>query len=200
MQSYKKMYRINRKMLSETVKWACLLIFAFLLLLLLSRCYYFDFDTDHYMKSGNVIDEYAADVMPDLESLPEYKSIFYAYHCDHTYLIFSSETMLLRVSYDKKIYEAEKYKLFETYTFLDHPVSMDQCYLIPESEFSINSYEFRVIDEKSTEHTYYPHFFGLIATSDKYHRIAYMCFYDYDLDYISGSMANFVKKYFPYKW
>lgn len=187
----------------EAFKWMRIIIIALLICVLLYRCYYFDFDLNDYLKSGNIIDKYAAEVLPDLESLPEYKSVFYAYHHDQTCLIFQSETMLLRVTYDRDTYKAEKEKLDEIHSFLDHTVSEENHpdhFLMPEYEFSINSYEFRVVDYKGTQYTLYPHFFGLIATSDKYCRIAYMYFYDLDLDYISGSMADFVREYFPYKW
>lgn len=192
-----------RRILSEAFKWMRLIIIALIICVFLYRCYYFNFDLNDYLKSGGIIDKYATEVLPDLESLPEYKSVFYAYHHDQTSLIFQSETMLLRVTYDRDTYRAEKEKLDEIYSFLDHTVPMKNHpddFLMPEYEFSINSYEFRVVDRKGTEYTYYPHSFGIIATSDKYCGIAYMYFYDFDLDYISGSMADFVRKYFPYKW
>lgn len=49
----------------------------------------------------------------------------------------------------------------------------------------------------------FPKSFGMIGTSEEKKSIAYLYFYDFDLDYIGEKnerdpMANFVKKYFEY--
>jgi len=157
----------------------------------------------HYLSRGQKIDTFAVDVLPDLDSLPEYEKINYQYYI-HRY-IFMTETVLLVVMYDQPTYEAEKEKLDETYTFLDHAVLSGYGFLIPKYEFSINTYEFRIVEEEGSDHIRYPKHFGLIATSDEKNSIAYMYFADQDLDHISidgeeEPMKKFVKKYFKYRW
>ena len=46
----------------------------------------------------------------------------------------------------------------------------------------------------------YPKSFGMIGTSDEKKRIAYLYFYDFDLDVGEANMAQFVKDYFDYEF
>lgn len=100
----------------------------------------------------------------------------------------------------------KKDKLTKKYTFLDKKVisKFDESkYYISEYEFSINSYIFNVIAEDGKHNMQFPHSFSMIGTSDKKKSIAYLYFYDTDLDYIGeknikNPMANFVKEYFDY--
>ena len=148
------------------------------------------------------------DVLPEINELPEYINIEYQYRHTRTGPVFQAETMRLVVVYDKGTYENEKIKLGEK-SFLDSAVpklmvdgSHSVYYLIPEVEFSIGSYNFRVL---AGEGFLYPHNIGFIATSDKKNSVAYLYFYDQDLDIISkdnkkGSMEKFIKNYFEYDW
>ena len=94
----------------------------------------------------------------------------------------------------------------DDYAFLKKEVKSkfdETKYYITENEFLINSYKFRVIDDTQSSNIEYPKSFGIIGTSDDKNSIAYLYFYDFDLDYIGKedkdfSMANFVKEYFKY--
>ena len=99
----------------------------------------------------------AQDIMPDLRDLPVYETIYYQYRHKKE-IIFFPETMLLVVRYDEATYQAEKEKL-SGYEYLDKAVydtSMD-AYILPEPEFQINSFNFRVFAEKEKSF-YYPQY------------------------------------------
>ncbi len=159
-----------------------------------------------YLNNGSQIDTYAKNFMPANEDLPKYKDISYKYS-HFSIVLFETEAITLVVKYDEETYEKEKEKLTEKYEFLDHKVVSDfdkSKYYIPEYEFSINNYDFKVADSKDNYEADYPKSFGMIGISDEEKSIAYLYFYDGDLDYIQNDenshMADFVNKNFKYKF
>ena len=156
-------------------------------------------DVEKYLNTGTAIDAEAKDMMPALEYLPEYSNIEYRY-TQETIFIFKSNSVALVVEYDDQTYESEKEKLQENYTFSNLKNSSDVIdeTTNPLDEFSINSYAFQVIEGDE-----FPKSFGMIGTSDEKQRIAYLYYYDSDLNTIgdhddSNCMATFVKRYFNY--
>jgi hypothetical protein len=149
--------------------------------------------------------------MPDIKNLPTYEKIYYKYyHKIVLPLIFHSDTMLLVVTYNETIYDLEKSKI-DNYIYLNQRIfkkyeNIDEItYLLPEPEFKINSFHFRVLEANQDNNFDYPHYIGIIATSDEKKSIAYLYFEDQDLDYISidkteDEMVKFVKEYYRYKW
>ncbi|WP_461206319.1 hypothetical protein [Clostridium sp. DL1XJH146] len=160
-----------------------------------------------YLNTGSKIDLNAKEVMPSLEDLPEYQDILYRY-THRSMIVFESDSVALIVNYDDETYNIEKDKLLEKYTYLEEKVVgiFDESkYFIPEYEFSIDSYNFKVVAGDEESNTKYPKSFGMIGTSDEEKSIAYLYFYDSDLDYIGVEyevhpMANFVKDYFDYNF
>ena len=157
-----------------------------------------------YLNNGAKIDTHAKNFMPAIEDLPKYKDISYKYN-HFSIILFKTDAITLVVNYDEETYEKEKEKLAEKYKFLDHKVVSDfdkSKYYIPEYEFSINNYDFKVGDGNDNYEARYPKSFGMIGTSDEKKSIAYLYFYDDDLDYIrkdkDSPMADFVKKNFKY--
>ena len=122
-------------------------------------------------------------------------------------MTFAADSLLFVVTYDEQTYFVEKEKLNE-FSFLDRPVAESGLYLIPKHEFSINTFDFKVVAAKDTDEQFdylYPECFGMIAVSDTKKSIAYLYFNDIDLDYISenatkGTMSEFVNDYFEYNW
>lgn len=166
-------------------------------------------DIKNYLNTGEkMLDTNAKDVMPKLNELPKYKSISYKYN-HKSILFFESDAVTLVLTYDDKTYKREKDKLTKTYTFLNKKIEFSDMdddeykYIIPEYEFSINTYNFKVVGEEGKGNTEFPKSFGIIGTSDKKKSIAYLYFYDFDLDCIGkkndkNPMENFVKDYFNY--
>ncbi|MBS7131280.1 hypothetical protein [Clostridium sp.] len=120
-----------------------------------------------YLNSGEVIDNFAKSFMPSIEELPENKSIEYRY-TNNSIITFQSGSIALVVSYDDSTYEKEKEKLKKQYTYLDKPVydyNIDS-FLIPENEFKVNRYTFKVASGNENYTADFPKSFGMIGTSD----------------------------------
>ncbi|GAA0086413.1 hypothetical protein UT300007_28530 [Clostridium sp. CTA-7] len=173
--------------------------------LFITGCSNKSLNAEDYLNSGTLIDSKAKYIMPELEDLPEYKNIEYKY-THKSMLIFESHSVALIVSYDDNTFESEKEKLNEQYTFLGEKIKSEfdkSKYYIPEYEFSVERYTFRVIGKDCAPNTKYPKSFGMIGISEEKKSIAYLYFYDEDLDYIGDEnekepMAKFVKEYFKY--
>lgn len=182
----------------------CLFILMIVLMVSFTGCSKSSTDIETYLNNGTEIDEDAKNFMPALEELPKYQDISYKYN--HISIIFfESNAITLVVEYDEETYEKEKEKLTEKYKFLDQKVVSEfdeDKYYIPEYEFQINSYDFKVVEESDNYKAKYPKSFGIIGTSDEKKSIAYLYFYDFDLDYIGedneSPMVDFVKEYFKY--
>ena len=136
-------------------------------------------------------------VMPDLNDLPDYINIFYQYRYKFL-LIFVDESMILVVNYDDETYDSEISKLND-FNYLKEAVYCNNKneYLLPEPEFKINSFNFRVLKE---EHPGFPKYIGIIATSDERKSIAYLYYINTDRDLLSSNMVDFVEEYFRYDW
>lgn len=147
-----------------------------------------DEDIDNYLKTGNYISDSSTEILPDLNDLPNYKDIEYRYYMEDGF--FDSEIILLVVKYDKQTYINEKEKLDNQYVFLDHIVKSDKWYLMPEYEFSINDYDFRVVDRDIKDSEEYPRNFGMVATSDENCSVAYLYVYDPELDSLGDWEMN----------
>lgn len=187
------------------VKRKYLFIILFIFIFCITGCSKSNSNIKEYLSRDNTIDTKAKDVMPDINELPQYKNI--EYRSTHkSMILFDSDSIALIVYYDDETYENEKNKLEKNYTFLNQKIKSEfdeSKYYIPENEFSINSYKFKVIDSNGNANIKFPKSFGMIGTSDDKKSIAYLYFYDADLDYIGKNddespMADFVKEYFDY--
>lgn len=182
-----------------------LIIIMVVIILSITGCSRSSSNIKKYLNSGARIDTYAKDFMPAIEDLPKYKDISYRYK-HKSIILFESDSMTLVVEYDDETYESEKEKLANKYNFLNEKIPSkydEDLYFIPEYQFSINSYNFKVVEGNDKSKAEYPKSFGIIGTSDENKSIAYLYFYDQDLDYIgykeeTHPMANFVKQYFKY--
>ncbi|GGD12884.1 hypothetical protein [Pontibacillus salipaludis] len=178
-----------------------LMMVGLILLLLITGCGETSTDLDEYLNSGTSIDSEASSFMPSLSKLPEYEDVEYTYSKNNM-LFYQSESISLVVEYDEDTYKSEKKRVKEAVDFLEEPVLAftsdgEEKYGVPEEKFKVNSYTFNV--EKNSKIAY-PKRFGMIGMSDQKQRIAYLYFLDTELDYISGSMEEFVKKYFNYRF
>lgn len=184
-----------------------IIIILITFMLLFTGCSNKSSNIKNYLNTGTKIDSKAKDIMPELENLPQYENIEYKY-THKSILLFESDSVALIVTYDDNTFESEKNKLNGEYTFLDKKIISDfdkNKYYIPEYEFSVDSYDFRVIDKNGTNNTIFPKSFGIIGVSEDKKSIAYLYFHDGDLDYIGeenekNPMANFIHEYFEYNF
>ncbi|MCL2800468.1 MAG: hypothetical protein FWD28_01740 [Treponema sp.] len=147
----------------------------------------------------------ARQVMPALEDLPEYKEKYYQYR-RKIYLFFMAETMLLVVTYNEETYNEEKEKI-DNFEYAEGAVLQDgsKWVLLPEHEFWINSFYFRVLAKSKENYFDFPKYMGIIAVSDERKSIAYLYFADQDIDYFTtneeeGRMVRLINDYFSYNW
>ena len=182
------------------------LLLLVLTLVLLTGCSQSESNIENYLNTGSDIDHVSTSIMPKLNELPEYQNIEYNYK-HKSALIFDSEAVVLVLEYDPETYEVEKSKLESDFTYLEEQVISDfdnEKYYIPQPAFSINNYDFKVVSSTNKDDFDYPKSFGMLATSDEDKRIAYLYYYDTDLDYIrsesSTPMAEFVSENFDYEF
>lgn len=161
------------------------------------------------IRTDDNIDNYAADVrkyqaesfMPGLEGIGNYKEIEYFSRKDNTF--FPEYSIQLVVKYDEEIFLTQKDRLENKYTYLEEPQkpkSDDTVYTIPAEEFSINEFDYKVVE---FDDTVYPKNFGMVGISDDRCEIAYLWVYAPDLDYICRAdqdkyeeMIEFVEYHF----
>ena len=133
--------------------------------------------------------------MPNLESLPEYEDIRFKYYHKNNF-IFESDAYTLIVTYDEKTYQEEKDKLDQKYYCQEEPLN-DWTTVPKEPEFTLGTFYFRVLSEEAYQDEYhinYPKIIFFIGTSDETQEIAYIEFYDTDLDLIN-SLQEFLVRY-----
>ncbi|WP_205758522.1 hypothetical protein [Lysinibacillus sp. SGAir0095] len=181
----------KKKLLTVTI----LLMITFLFVV--TGCSKTSKDIEKYLNTGSGIDAPAKQMMPTLDQLPVYEKIEYRY-TKKTMLFFQSHSVALIVNYDEQTFENENEKLAENFTFSTMTSATTDEASTPDYQFVINSYTFKIVDENE-----FPKSFGMIGTSDKEQSIAYLYFYDFDLDSIgeednSNPMPEFVNDYFNY--
>jgi hypothetical protein len=144
-------------------------------------------DISHYDEDILEISN-AANFMPDLDSLSGYTEIEYTYKvkCYSTFVGFCSDGFALFVTYDDDQYETAKQEALSTYTFLEEPVLRSQdTYELPITEFSYRGYTMKVVPDEDYIDFCACKSFMLLGFNDEEHKIAYLYFYDFDIDYIA---------------
>ncbi|MBO5396179.1 MAG: hypothetical protein J6A97_04785 [Clostridia bacterium] len=122
---------------------------------------------EYYNKNDNINDDF------DFEKFGEYKNISnYKYH---SMAIFSQEAYTTILKYNENEFEAEKSKIESSYKFYSTPIENEEA----EPIFSYEGFSFRV--EISD---WYPKEMNLVGINEATNEIAFITFYDYDLDTI----------------
>lgn len=186
------------------------LLVLFIIIFIFSGCTSSSSDINEYLKTGSLLDTESKDVMPKLSDLGDYISTEYSYtHTDA--IIFEDNAVVLNVTYDDENYKIEKEKIDEAFIFYVDPSDKERDEFEKNKindfayGFDIESYTFRIVSKDDENTTGIPKSFGMIATSDEKKSIAYLYFYDSDLDTISyeneeNIMARFVKEHFDYEF
>ena len=153
-------------------------IIAFLMIpLVLSACS--NWTVERYIYEYHREKYEAEDFLPS--GFASYDSVYYDYDKDIVF-IFETNTMTVKAKYDD-FYVAKKHEVEQTYKFLTEPVEADMLeghYTIPVTEFEYKGFQMRVADGGE-----YPKKFGIVGYNDETKEIAYLWFYDPDLDFIA---------------
>lgn len=127
--------------------------------------------------------------MPELSDIGNPTEVEY-YYVDSRVAIFCSETNHLICRYTPEEYEIQKARLDEAYTFQTEAIMLYDSSCEPMTE--IDGYQFRMLStEAYKESLDYPKSVILIGYSDEAREIAYIAYYNFDLDYIS-SLDTFI--------
>lgn len=138
---------------------------------------------DYYNKFANEIK-----LMPETTEIGNYTNVDVSYY--HKRLIFYGyDVYTLVATYDNKTYLEQKQIAKDRYIFEQEAIVDD--YGSQELAFTIDGFNFNVI---SFEHydLYYPQELVFVGSSDERCEIAYVYFYDNDLDYISEPLSEFL--------
>ena len=126
-------------------------------------------------------------LLPDLLELGD-PSAIECYKVSSFAFIFSWETDHLICRYTQEEYDAQKARLDSVYEFETKNLTEDDT--ISQSMIDIDGYHFRMLSPEEHD-LYFPKNVFLIGYSDTAREIAYLEFYDGDLDYID-SLKDFI--------
>lgn len=161
-----------------------------LLCVLLTGCTYprkIKVGLDYYAADRAAI-EHAAAFLPELESLDAYTDIRYTHQVTSysTLLQFYSDGLALFVQYDSETYEAQKAQALASYTFLEEPVMYGtEFYTLPLTEFAYRGYLMKVVPDEYYLRSCACKSFMLLGLNDEACSIAYLYYYDFDIDFIA---------------
>ena len=128
--------------------------------------------------------------MPPLDTLGDTIDVDFKL-TQHTTLIYASTAYLLIASYDEKEYNTQKQAVLQKYVFEEEPItdSFGKTFTV---RFAVDGFDFGVLSMEEYD-GWMPKRFYCIGTSDREHKIAYLCFLDLDLDQIP-SWEDFLRR------
>ena len=149
----------------------------------------------------------ASDFMPDLDSLTDYRSLFYSNKTFfYSYFMgFASDGLALFVQYDESTYELKKTELFNSYTFLDAPV-FDGDYELPVTELYYENFYLKIVPDDEYVDFCACKSFAMVGFDDESKTLVYLYHYSFDLDFIAeadedleAEMRRFMDEVFEWK-
>lgn len=133
-------------------------------------------------------------ILPNIEELGEYEDIDFKFYRNNM-LIFKSDAYILKTSYNDENYEKEKERITKNYSYQTESVRdiVDKNTYEKEPYFIIDTFNMKMLSllEYDLE---YPEELIFIGTSDENKSIAYVYYYNQDLDYIDNSFERFLKE------
>lgn len=126
------------------------------------------------------------EVLPSFDELPEHESLrtWYCYH--RLTILFESRAYSLCVEYDDSTYQQEKSRLLKDLNLHQEQIpNYNHGFFAPS--FSLGPYEFHILAGYD-----FPKDIYFIGFSDSTNEIAYVGYFDFDLDYIDCSLPEFL--------
>ena len=150
-------------------------------------------DIDKYEKYVEEV-KYASTLMPNLDDLNSYTDAKFGYkHVLYfTILGFQSDNISLFVTYDDN-YTEEKQSVLSSYDFLKE----EELGEFPVTSFDYRGYSFQIVPNRDyrNDGSCTCKTFMMIGYNDANNTIAYLYFYDFDIDYIdnmNNELENFI--------
>lgn len=156
---------------------------------------YFETDELGDYEGAELVDRYAelyevSELLPELDAVVRSeRSTYYYYRA--IYSIFECETHTVISKYGAEDYVDQLARINDSYTFRTEAIVDDEYTCLPYAD--IDGFHFRVIDDPEGARLYdsYPKKVLIVGTNDETSEIAYIHFYDFDLDYIP-SLEDFI--------
>ena len=130
------------------------------------------------------------DFLPTLAELGVMEEMSYRHYYDN-YAFFRHDSYLLRVKYDKDAFPAALDALYRRYTFSDEPV-IDEFTGKKQRTFTLDGFDFTLLPDSNGEELEYTKKMLFIGVNESTREIAYVYFYDPDLDMIEGGLDGFL--------
>jgi lipoprotein len=147
--------------------------------------------TKYNIKIYNEIAE-SQTALPTLDELGTYKDVKFKYTKTNI-LFFLSDSYILRAEYDKENFEKEKEKVLNNYIFQKELDLDSKREIKKDPQFNLDGYDFRLLSLDDYDLSY-PKKLIFIGVSDDKQEIAYVYYFDTDIDYIGGSFQDFLEE------
>ena len=171
-------------------------IFIICLIVLFVSVYYFANNYTHKIDFEN--NQYSNFTIDDFGN---YSNI-YCQECKTGTTLFPTYTCLAILTYEQPQFE-EQLLTIEKYSYLEAPIVENgyDNYIVPENEYTIGDWLFKVVYDVSL-----PNYMDIIGINTQSKQIAYMSFFDSEINYLctfkqnenNDYMYHFTKKYFKY--
>lgn len=174
-------------------------------------------DISEYESYRNKI-KYAEEGLPSLDEIGDYTEVLFGYRkvVDSHVMGFVSYGLSLFVDYDVSQYSSAKQFSESHYNFITVPIIQDDGdYTFPVAEFSYDGYEFKIaytsasVYRSTKEEHIYPKSFTMVGFDDKNNSIAFLYYYNFDLDvlcfkddeeeYKNGRMQKLIEEEFYWR-
>ena len=171
------------------MKKIALVILCLVVILSVSGCskYINETDTEIYNKMAA-----KNEVMPETDEIGSYTEVYTNKNIyNQVAPIFKSETYTLIAKYEKEGYESQKSIVSEKYSIESSGEDADS------SSFDLDGFRFSLLSEQYID---YPKTLYFIGFNDADRAVAYIYFYDQDLDVIDQSYDKFLREYSDWKY
>lgn len=158
--------------------------------LLVFNYFIYDVDVSYNKKYYTELTE-RVEVLPKINELGDYKDIHFKYYYKRV-LFWLSKAYTLRVAYDDVNYEEVKKEILDRYEFQTEKF-VDYDNNEKEPQVTIDSYNFNFLSLKEYKLQAYPKELIFVGFSDEKKEIAYVYFYDFDLDRLDESFEEFLR-------
>lgn len=150
----------------------------------------------HYTKRGiDLLDDPTYVTLDDtgLDYTVDYEDVYYQIHVSDDLFYDAGSVMIF--DYTDENYNKEVKFIEENMQFLDKPIYDDYDCVLPEAEFSISDWDFKVCSDDDYA---YPKYFRIMGFNENQKQVAFLDFDGPDLDIAGDTMTEFIDDYFDY--
>lgn len=128
-----------------------------------------------------------------LDYTVDYEDVYYQIHVSDDLFYDAGSVMIF--DYTDENYNKEVKFIEENMQFLNKPVYDDYGCVLPEAEFSISDWDFKVCSDDDYA---YPKYFRIMGFNENQKQVAFLDFDGADLDVAGDTMTEFIDDYFDY--